>query len=131
MRLYLLRTLTAAACAIALAGCAVTQGDVNRAYDQANTAATAALGAASNGIPLVEDVPTAFLGDRPVPLAYEATLPAVFRDKKVTFPPRIDIRTLATLVSSASGYPVHVSPDVYIPRDSLIPRVGGDGKPPR
>ncbi|MFX1739869.1 type II secretory pathway protein [Paraburkholderia sp. A1RI_3L] len=128
MRLYPLRTLIAAACAIALAGCAVTQGDVNRAYDQANTAATAALGTASNGIPLVEDVPTAFLGDRPVPLAYEATLPAVFRDKKITFPPRIDIRTLATLVSSASGYPVHVSPDVYIPRDSLIPRVGGDGK---
>ena len=128
MRLYPLRTLIATACAVALAGCAVTQSDVNSAYDQANATASSALNGASNGIPLVEDVPTAFLGDRPVPVAYEATLPAVFRDKKVTFPPRLDIKTLATLVASASGYPVHVSPDVFIPRDSLIPRSGGDGK---
>lgn len=119
------RSLIIAAVAASLAGCAVTQGDVNGAYDQASRTASTALDSTGQGIPLVEDVPGAFLGDRPVPLAYVATLPAVFRDKKVTFPPKLEIRTLATLVSSASGYPVHVSPDVYIPRESLIPR--GDG----
>ncbi|WP_321936235.1 type II secretory pathway protein [Paraburkholderia sp. J8-2] len=128
MRLYPIRTLIAAATAVALAGCAVTQNDVNGAYDQANATASTALNGAGNGIPLVEDVPSAFLGDRPVPLAYEATLPAVFREKKVTFPPKLDMKTLATLVSNASGYPVRVSPDVYIPRDSLIPRASSDGK---
>ncbi|MCX5544671.1 type II secretory pathway protein [Paraburkholderia sp. CNPSo 3076] len=128
MRLYPIRTLIAAACAVALAGCAVTQGDVNGAYDHANATAGAALDGAGNGIPLVEIVQTAFLGDRPVPLAYEATLPAVFREKKVTFPPKLDMKTLATLVSNASGYPVRVSPDVFIARDSLIPRASSDGK---
>jgi type IVB pilus formation R64 PilN family outer membrane protein len=130
MRSYPIRTLVAAATALAFAGCAVTQGDVNSAYDQANSTAGAALANAGNSIPLVEDVPNAFLGDRQVPLAYEATLPAVFRDRKVTFPPNLDIRTLATLVSSAAGYPVHVSPDVYLPRDALIPGKGSEGKSP-
>ncbi|WP_434667667.1 type II secretory pathway protein [Paraburkholderia sp. A3BS-1L] len=128
MRLHPIRTLIAAATAASLAGCAVMQSDVNGVYDQANATASAALDGAANGIPLVEDVPTAFLGDRPVPLAYEATLPAVFRDKKVTFPPKLDMKTLATLVSNASGYPVRVSPDVFVPRDSLIPRASSDGK---
>ncbi|CAB3805128.1 hypothetical protein LMG28688_06120 [Paraburkholderia caffeinitolerans] len=128
MRLYPIRTLIAAAAAVVLAGCAVMQSDVNGAYDHANATAGAALDGAGNSIPLVEDVPSAFLGDRPVPLAYEATLPAVFREKKVTFPPKLDMKTLATLVSNASGYPVRVSPDVYIPRDSLIPRPSSDGK---
>ncbi|QGZ66968.1 type II secretory pathway protein [Paraburkholderia acidisoli] len=114
--------------AASLAGCAVTQGDVNSAYDRANATAGAALDGSGQGIALVEHVQSAFLGDRPMPLAYVATLPAVFRDKKVTFPPKLEMKTLATLVSSASGYPVHVSPDVYIPRDTLIPRPGGDGK---
>ncbi|WP_028214412.1 type II secretory pathway protein [Paraburkholderia mimosarum] len=128
MRLYPIRTLIATASVVMIAGCAVTQGDVNSAYDQGNATASAALDGAGNSIPLVEVVPSAFLGDRPVPLAYEATLPAVFRDKKVTFPPKLDVRTLATLVSNASGFPVRVSPDVYIPRDSLIPRASNDDK---
>lgn len=122
------RSVVAAAVAISLSGCAVMQSDVNSAYDQANSTASAALDGAGQGIPLVEHVPSAFLGDRPVPLAYVATLPAVFRDKKVTFPPHLGIKTLGTLVSSASGYPVHISPDVYIPRDTLIPHVGGESK---
>jgi type IVB pilus formation R64 PilN family outer membrane protein len=128
MRLHSIRTLIAEACAVAIAGCAVSQGDVNGAYDHANATASTALDGAANSIPLVEIVPTAFLGDRPVPLAYEATLPAVFREIKVKFPPKLDMKTLATVVSNASGYPVRVSPDVFIARDGLIPRASSDGK---
>lgn len=124
----LIAATVASALLATLAGCAVTQGDVNDAYNQANLTASSAYGGFGQGIPLVELVPSAFLGDRPVPVAYEATLPAIFRDKKVTFPPKLGIRTIATLVSNATGYPVHVSPDVYIPRDSLIPRPSNDGK---
>nr|WP_245641701.1 type II secretory pathway protein [Paraburkholderia bannensis] len=128
MRHFRFRSMVAAGVALSLAGCAVTQSDVNDAYDQANATASAALDGAGESVPLVEHVDSAFLGDRPVPLAYVATLPAVFRDKKVTFPPHLGIKTLGTLVSSASGYPVHISPDVYIPRDALIPRASGETK---
>ncbi|WP_028221570.1 type II secretory pathway protein [Paraburkholderia oxyphila] len=128
MRHFRYHSLGVTTLAVSLAGCAVTQGDVNDAYDKANASATSAYGGFGQGMELVEDVPGAFLGDRPVPLAYEATLPSVFRDKKVTFPPKLGVKTIATLVSNATGYPVHVSPDVFISRDALIPRPGSDGK---
>ncbi|SDR54342.1 type IVB pilus formation outer membrane protein, R64 PilN family [Paraburkholderia fungorum] len=120
--------LTASVASFVLAGCAVTQEDVNSAYDAAHRAMNAATANGPESMALVEDVPNAFLGDRLVPVAYEAGLPAVFRDKSVTFPANIKLRTLATMVSSATGYPVHLSPDVFIPRDTLIPHVGSDGK---
>ena len=108
--------------ASALAGCAVTQHDTNQAYDAASADGQRAMGSGLESMKLVEDVPTAFLGDRLVPVAYEATLPAVFRDKSVTFPAGLALSKIATLVSSATGYPVHLSPDVFIPREALIPR---------
>ncbi|WP_425194971.1 type II secretory pathway protein [Paraburkholderia phenazinium] len=117
-----------AATAITFAGCAVTQDDVNRAYDAAHATVAGALAKEPQSMPLVEDVPNAFLGDRLVPVAYDASLPAVFRDKSVTFPANVGIKRIATLVSTATGYPVHLSPDVFIPRDSLVPQPGsGDG----
>lgn len=123
-----LKFLTASVASFVLAGCAVTQEDVNSAYDVAHRAMNAATANGPESMALVEDVPNAFLGDRLVPVAYEAGLPAVFRDKNVTFPANIKLRTLATMVSSATGYPVHLSSDVFIPRDTLIPHVGSDGK---
>ncbi|ASL48903.1 hypothetical protein bAD24_p01010 (plasmid) [Burkholderia sp. AD24] len=123
------RAAAAIAATLVIAGCAVSQSDVNSAYDAASRTMTGATGDGPQSMPLVEDVPTAFLGDRLVPVAYEASLPAVFRDKVVTFPANLTIRKIATLVSSATGYPVHLSPDVFVPRDSLIPREGsGDAK---
>jgi len=110
--------------ASALTGCAVSQMDVNRAYDAANADATHAMGNGAESMQLVEEVPTAFLGDRLVPVAYEATLPAIFREKTVTFPANLPLTKIGTLVSSATGYPVHLSPDVFIPRDALIPKTG-------
>lgn len=94
------------------AGCAVTQQDVNASYDAAHRTISDALGKGPTPMALVEDVPTAFLGDRLVPLAYEATLPAVFRDKTVTLPANLGIRQIATLISTATGYagiPVRVA----------------------
>jgi type IVB pilus formation R64 PilN family outer membrane protein len=128
MRKTQISFLVAALMAAVLTGCVVTQGDVNGAYDAANSTAAAAIGDGPHSMPLVEDVDTAFLGDRQVPVAYEATLPAVFREKKVTFPPNIGIQKLAGMVSSVTGFPVRVSPDVFIPRESLIPRPQTDGK---
>jgi type IVB pilus formation R64 PilN family outer membrane protein len=110
--------------ASALTGCAVSQMDVNRAYDAANADATHAMGSGPESMQLVEEVPTAFLGDRLIPVAYEATLPAIFREKTVTFPPNLPLTKIGTLVSSATGYPVHLSPDVFIPREALIPKTG-------
>jgi type IVB pilus formation R64 PilN family outer membrane protein len=110
-----------------LSGCVVSQSDVNRAYDSATHDATAAMANMGDSMPLVEHVPTAFLGDRLVPVAYEATLPAVFREKTVTLPANLPISQIATLLSNASGYPVHLSPDVFIPRESLIETASGSG----
>ncbi len=111
--------------AISLTGCAVSQWDVNHAYDAANAEGAKAMGNGPESMALVEEVPTAFLGDRLVPVAYEATLPAIFREKTVVFPGNLPLSKIATLVSSATGYPVHLSPDVFIPRDAFIPRTNG------
>ena len=56
-------------------------------------------------------------------------LPAIFREKSVVFPGNLPLSKIATLVSTATGYPVHLSPDVFIPRDALIPKTnGGNGQ---
>ncbi|BFG80955.1 PilN family type IVB pilus formation outer membrane protein [Paraburkholderia terrae] len=130
MRLSFIRTAIAAASLLAIAGCAVTQSDINAAYDAANKTGVDALNGVPGSMSLVEDVPSAFLGDRMVPVAYEATLPAVFREKHVTMPANMDINQIASLISTATGYPVHLSPDVFVPRSSLVPResASGDGK---
>lgn len=127
---FIFRSAIAAACSLIIAGCAVTQGDVNSAYDSTNSAASAAMNNLPGSMALVEDVPTAFLGDRLVPVAYEATLPATFREKRITMPANLDINQIANLVSGATGYAVHLSPDVFVPRSSLVPREGAsvDGK---
>ncbi|MEX3969887.1 type II secretory pathway protein [Paraburkholderia caribensis] len=130
MRLSIIRTAVVAASLLVVAGCAVTQGDINAAYDAANKTGVDALNGVPGSMSLVEDVPSAFLGDRMVPVAYEATLPAVFREKHVTMPANMDINQIASLISTATGYPVHLSPDVFVPRSSLVPResASADGK---
>ncbi|WP_250866513.1 type II secretory pathway protein [Caballeronia sp. INSB1] len=129
MRLTKIKSAVAILVAASLTGCAVSQSDVNHAYDATNAEATRAMGNGPESMSLVEEVPTAFLGDRLVPVAYEATLPAIFREKSVVFPGNLPLSKIATLVSTATGYPVHLSPDVFIPRDALIPKTnGGNGQ---
>ncbi|MBB5405164.1 hypothetical protein HDG41_007260 [Paraburkholderia sp. JPY162] len=82
----IIKTGLAVACSLMIAGCAVNQGDINAAYDGAHRIGSDAMANLPGSMALVEDVPTAFLGDRLVPVAYEATLPATFREKKVTMP---------------------------------------------
>ncbi|SAK57439.1 type II secretory pathway component PulD-like protein [Caballeronia temeraria] len=122
MRHTKIKSAVAMLVAISLTGCAVSQWDVNHAYDALNAEGAKAMGNGPESMALVEDVPTAFLGDRLVPVAYEATLPAIFREKTVVFPGNLPLSKIATLVSSATGYPVHLSPDVFIPRDAFIPK---------
>ncbi|SAL84706.1 type II secretory pathway component PulD-like protein [Caballeronia arvi] len=122
MRLTKIKSAVAMLVAISLNGCAVSQLDVNHAYDALNAEGAKAMGNGPESMALVEDVPTAFLGDRLVPVAYEATLPAIFREKTVVFPGNLPLSKIATLVSSATGFPVHLSPDVFIPRDAFIPK---------
>jgi type IVB pilus formation R64 PilN family outer membrane protein len=127
LRYTKIRAIAAAISVLAIAGCAVTQSDVNDAYKKSTADGMNAMADGPQSQPLVEDVDTAFLGDRLVPLAYDATLPAVFRDKTVTFPARLPLKQLASMVSSATGYPVHLSPDVFVPVQSLVPRANGAG----
>jgi type IVB pilus formation R64 PilN family outer membrane protein len=129
MRMFASRAVIGALCMTMIAGCAVTQSDVNTAYDAANRASLDAMAGIPGSLPLVEDVDSAFLGDRQVPVAYDASLPPVFREKQVTLPANLGIRQIATLVSNATGYAVHLSPDVFVPRDALVPKESaGDGK---
>jgi type IVB pilus formation R64 PilN family outer membrane protein len=123
-----IRAIAAAVSILAIAGCAVTQGDVNSAYDKSTASVNSAMADGPQSQPLVEDVDTAFLGDRLVPLSYDANLPTVFREKTVTFPARLPLKQLVSMVSSATGYPVHLSPDVFVSPDSLVPRSNGDAK---
>ncbi len=78
MRMLALKAAIAATAISTIAGCAVTPGEVNTTYDAGHRAALDALNAEPLPLPLVEDVDTAFLGDRQVPVAYDASLPAVF-----------------------------------------------------
>ncbi|MGF6292723.1 hypothetical protein QFZ98_004584 [Paraburkholderia youngii] len=123
----IIKTGLSVACLLMIAGCAVNQSDINAAYDGAHRTGSDAMANLPGSMALVEDVPTAFLGDRLVPVAYEATLPATFREKKVTMPANIGIRQISTLISGATGYPVHLSPDVFVPRSSLVPRESAGG----
>lgn len=122
---YKFSAIAAATALFIVSGCAVTQNDVNSAYDQANGTGKAAMERTGRGIALVEHVRTAYLGDSKMPLAYEANLPPVFRTKRITMPARIDLKSMASLLSQASGFPVQLTPDVFIPRDALVPAVGG------
>ena len=63
----ILKTLLAAACSLMIAGCAVYQSDINSAYDAVHHTADDAMANMPGSMALVEDVPTAFLGDRLVP----------------------------------------------------------------
>ena len=73
MHLTKIKSAVAILVAASLTGCAVSQSDVNHAYDAANAEAARAMGSVPQSMSLVEEVPTAFLGDRLVPVAYEAT----------------------------------------------------------
>ncbi|WP_322074719.1 type II secretory pathway protein [Burkholderia cepacia] len=81
--------------------------------------------AGPSSMPLVEHVSTAFLGSRQVPLAYDATLPPMFRDRQVLFPAGLRISQIASQISLAAGMPVDLSPDVYIARRALVPGASG------
>jgi hypothetical protein len=113
---------------LAMAGCAVTNGEIDKAYNSDEQLATKALQEAPEPMPLVEDLPTAFLGTRTAAVPYESTLPPPFHEKLLTFAAGLSITDIANQVSSLTGYAVHLSPDVFMSRDEFVPRGEVDGK---
>ncbi|MGF6996662.1 type II secretory pathway protein [Paraburkholderia sp. GAS32] len=122
---FQLSAIAGAAALCVLSGCVVSQGDINAAYNGADADGKAAMATSGRGIPLVEHVRTAYLGDSKIALAYDASLPPVFRTKKISMPANIDLKLMASVLSQQLGYPVQLTPDVFIPRESLVPQVGG------
>ncbi len=106
-----------------LAGCAaVPQSDVdNRAQlmrkQIAEQVAAQAIVPAS---PLVERVRGTYLGGESVPLAYDATLPAIFSDVTLAFPGRTNLATVGERITEVTKLPVRLRPDVFITAKSLV-----------
>ena len=102
MRLTKIKSAVAILVAISLAGCAVSQSDVNHAYDASQRRSNARRWATGRGGSHVRSLKKC----RPrssatglVPVAYEATLPAMFRERRVVFPGNLPLSKIATLVS--------------------------------
>lgn len=116
------QTLMAMAIVSALAGCAVTNSDVNqRATEmQHNIAQRVAEQQDKPAEPLVERVKGVYLGATAIPLAYNATLPSVFSDVTLSFPGRVNLATVGERITEITKIPVRLQPDVFISAKSLV-----------
>lgn len=70
--------------------------------------------------PLVKRYSGSYLGGAPIPLAYNATLPSVFRDVTLSFPGRTNLATVGERITEATKIPVRLRPDVFISAKSLV-----------
>lgn len=115
---------TAAALAVVsmLAGCAVSNSDVKQRAEQLRVQITEQAAAQENKAPepLVERVRGMYLGAASIPLAYDATLPAVFNDVTLSFPGRSNLATVGERITAATKIPVRLQPDVFISARSLV-----------
>jgi len=115
---------TAAALAVvsALAGCAVSNSDVKQRAAEVRTQITEQVAAQENkpAEPLVERVKGTYLGAASIPLAYDATLPAVFNDVTLAFPGRSNLATIGERITQVTKIPVRLQPDVFISAKSLV-----------
>jgi type IVB pilus formation R64 PilN family outer membrane protein len=75
--------------------------------------------------PLVQRVRNPYLGTQPINLAYEATLPPVFRDVTLRFPGRSNLSTVAARITEATKLPVHIRPDVFLSAKALVASASG------
>jgi hypothetical protein len=69
---------------------------------------------------LVERVRGTYLGGESVPLAYDATLPAIFSDVTLAFPGRTNLATVGERITEVTKLPVRLRPDVFITAKSLV-----------
>jgi type IVB pilus formation R64 PilN family outer membrane protein len=105
-----------------LGGCAVTQTDVNNRAQKMHRQISDQLATQANTPPaaLVERVRGSYLGGESVPLAYDATLPAVFSDVTLAFPGRTNLATVGERITEVTKLPVRLRPDVFITAKSLV-----------
>jgi type IVB pilus formation R64 PilN family outer membrane protein len=69
-----------------------------------------------------------WLGVKVKPLAQEATLPSIFKSNvTLTFPGRVNLRTIAERLTKVTGIAVTLKPDVFMPTSSFV---GGGGSAP-
>lgn len=106
----------------ALSGCAVSSSQVNKQAAQLRNEMQEQLSAQENkpAEPLVERVKGVYLGAAAIPLAYDATLPAVFSDVTLAFPGRTNLATVGERITEVTKIPVRLQPDVFISAKSLV-----------
>lgn len=62
-----------------------------------------------------------WLGNKAIPLAQEASLPAVFSENvTLVFPGRMGLAAVAEKITKATGIPVRLQPDVFMSRSMFI-----------
>lgn len=106
-----------------LAGCAaVPQSDVDKRAQLMRNQIAEQVAMQSNipAAPLVERVRGTYLGGESVPLAYDATLPAIFSDVTLAFPGRTNLATVGERITEVTKLPVRLRPDVFITAKSLV-----------
>lgn len=116
------KTVITLAVASALSGCAVSNSDVKKRAADTRTKITEQIAAQENkpAEPLVERVSGMYLGAASIPLAYDATLPAVFNDVTLSFPGRSNLATVGERITEVTKIPVRLQPDVFISAKSLV-----------
>jgi type IVB pilus formation R64 PilN family outer membrane protein len=116
------RTAAALAVVSVLAGCAVSNSDVKQRAEEMRVRITEQAAAQDNkpAAPLVERVRGTYLGAASIPLAYDATLPAVFNDVTLAFPGRSNLATVGERITEVTKIPVRLQPDVLISAKSLV-----------
>lgn len=120
-----MKTINKPAIALALAvlaGCAVQQSDVDTRAQLMRKQIAEQVATQSNipAAPLVERVRGTYLGGESVPLAYDATLPAIFSDVTLAFPGRTNLATVGERITEVTKLPVRLRPDVFITAKSLV-----------
>ena len=124
-------TAVALAVAIVCAGCGSvpSKEEVDTKHDQMETQLlrrNAELAAVPEDRALVSRAKGAWLGVKVKPLSQDATLPSIFRTTvTLNYPGRYNMRGIAEKITKATGIPVQLKPDVFMPLSSLVG--GGQG----
>lgn len=106
-----------------LSGCTtVTNADVAARSDEVTKQINELRAAQANkpAAPLVQRVRGAYLGSQAINLAYETTLPTVFREVTMRFPGRANLSTVASRITEITKLPVRIRPDVFVSAKSLV-----------
>lgn len=124
-------TAVALAVAILCAGCGSvpSKEEVDTKHDEMETQLlrrNAELAAVPEDRALVSRAKGAWLGVKVKPLSQDATLPSIFRTTvTLNYPGRYNMRAIAEKITKATGIPVQLKPDVFMPLSALVG--GGQG----